>query len=510
MKRGAFFNLPLIRRKKSYDANNNEEIELKPLKDFFYLEFLKNLTVSKVLQFTEFCKQKQLESLKRNMKLKKSVFINLMKKTFLFKEDTFDLLYEQIFNRFKVFKAELTCINRKDNYFLNKISPEDEIDIYEICCALSCFVKCDFKRKIKLLFDISDIDDDGLINEKELKKLIFTINNLFCDEIKTSDSTIVSQSIASIHSNDIMKKLLNFPGQLRRVFQEEKCINFNQFLNGVTKLYNYKYDMIPLFINLKKCLYIKKNEKIFDIKQKNLNDFSEISNDIINFLKTDTNIGVSNIDFKKNLIKKKALFNTKSYFRKFTKENNINNTNNNSNNNINFTNNNNNENTNNNTNNDNINNNNDNINIENNKENNNNIQKSKLKEDFYSINFNKIRGLEVFPGRIVIKEINKNVKQNNLKTSSYNRFINLCAKNIENNKKDDYLTFNEIMSDIQIISNKHKADEQIPEQMLQIQDEVYDDAERTRTVLKDKNPNDNLQFGLFKKKKNLMKINTSY
>ena len=66
------------------------------------------------------------------------------------------------------------------------------------------------------------------------------------------------------------------------------------------------------------------------------------------------------------------------------------------------------------------------------------------------------------------------------------------------------------MSDIQIISNKHKADEQIPEQMLQIQDEVYDDAERTRTVLKDKNPNDNLQFGLFKKKKNLMKINTSY
>ena len=62
---------------------------------------------------------------------------------------------------------------------------------------------------------------------------------------------------------------------------------------------------------------------------------------------------------------------------------------------------------------------------------NNNVKK--LKEDFYSINFNKIRGLEVFPGRIVIKEINKNVKQNNLKTSSYNRFINLCSKNIENN-----------------------------------------------------------------------------
>ena len=37
MKRGTFLNLPLIKRKKSYDINNNEEIESKPLKDFFYL-----------------------------------------------------------------------------------------------------------------------------------------------------------------------------------------------------------------------------------------------------------------------------------------------------------------------------------------------------------------------------------------------------------------------------------------------------------------------------------------
>jgi len=193
------------------------------------------------------------------------------------------------------------------------------------------------------------------------------------------------------------------------------------------------------------------------------------------------------------------------YFRKYTKENNINNTNNNSNNNINFNINNiNNDNINNNTNNENINNNNDNINNENNNEsNNNNIQKSKLKEDFYSINFNKIRGLEAFPGKIVITEINKNGKQMNRKTSSYNKFISLFSKNIENNKKQGYLTFNEIMSDIQVISNKHKADEQIPEQMLQIQDEVYDDAAKTRIVLKDKNPNGNLQFGLFKKKKKI-------
>ena len=219
MKNNAFKNLPLIKipeKAELYPKKEKEELkgEYIQIKDIYIIEFLRHLTVSKVYEFMENCKIKQLESLKRNMKLKKTSFINLMIKTFLLKGEIFEQLYEQIFNRFKIYKAELTCINKKDNYFLNKITPNDEIDIYEICCALACLVKCDFQQKIKLLFDITDIDDDGYINERELKKLIYTINNLFCDESNNNESTIISQSIASINSTNTLRKLMNLPGEL--------------------------------------------------------------------------------------------------------------------------------------------------------------------------------------------------------------------------------------------------------------------------------------------------------
>ena len=61
------------------------------------------------------------------------------------------------------------------------------------------------------------------------------------------------------------------------------------------------------------------------------------------------------------------------------------------------------------------------------------------------------------------------------------------------------MNLNEIFSEIQTIANKHKADEQIPEQMLTIEKEVKDIAVDTAFHLKDRNPNGNLQFGLFER-----------
>ncbi len=476
MKINAYKNLPLIKipdKTELYPKNKNEELkgEFRQIKEIYIIEFIRNLTVSKVYEFVENCKIKQLESLKKNMKLKKSSFINLMIKTFTLKGEVFESLYEQIFNRFKIYKAELTCINKKDNYFLNKISPNDEIDIYEICCALACFVKCDFQQKIKLLFDITDIDDDGYINERELKKLINTINNLFCDESNNNESTIVSQSIASINSSNTLRKLMNFPGELGKIFLEQKYINFNQFLNSFIQLYNYKYDVIPLFINLKKCLTITKKEKVFEIKKRNLNDYSEISNEIITHIKTDSGIGKSNIDFKKKLSKKKIQLKLKNMTSKIQLDLNNDNTNNNK-----------------------------------------HIENPKLKEELYTINYNKIPGLEAYPGRIKIIENNKLENIPISKSSSIYNFRKAVSKILNNeiNKKQSYFTFNEIMNEIEAISNKHKADEQIPEQMLQIENEIFDEASVARKTLRDKNPNEKLQFGLIYRKKKLRPLYSSF
>ena len=459
----------------------NEKIEKKninisvPLKDSLYTEFLRQLTVSKVLEFTELCKQREIESLKRNMKLKKNAFLNIMRTCFP-EEDYFDPLFEQIFNRFKIIKAEIRSPNRKDNYFLSRFFSEDEIDMYEICCALACFVKCDFEQKIKLLFDITDIDDDGFINQKEVKKLIFTINILFSDERKNhnNDSTIAAQSIASIHSMEVIKEIMGFPGQLGKTLHDEKYINFQQFLESFTQLYNYKYDILPLFVNLKASLFVEKKEKEFELKYKNLNDYTEISNDIISNLKNDKMnfIGNSNIDFKKRLerIKKKNR-NKQSLITSVNTSN--------------------------------------------------NIKKSilsnifitrkkseisdnvKSKDDItYTINSNDICGLEALPGKIKLTDIpkNDNQKPNLIHEYIKRNFISKLSSSV-NTERRGYMNLNEVLSEIQTISNKHKAAEQIPEQMLAIEKEVKEIAADTALHLKDRNPNGNLQFGLFERKK---------
>ena len=459
----------------------NEKIEKKninisvPLKDSLYTEFLRQLTVSKVLEFTELCKQREIESLKRNMKMKKNAFLNIMRVCFP-EEDYFDPLFEQIFNRFKIIKAEIRSPNRKDNYFLSRFFSEDEIDMYEICCALACFVKCDFEQKIKLLFDITDIDDDGFINQKEVKKLILTINILFSDERKNhnNDSTIAAQSIASIHSMEIIKKIMGFPGQLGKTLHDEKYINFHQFLESFTQLYNYKYDILPLYVNLKNSLFVEKKEKEFELKYKNLNDYTEISNDIISNLKNDKMnfIGNSNIDFKKRLerIKKKNR-NKQSLITSVNTSN--------------------------------------------------NIKKSilsnifitrkkseisdnvKSKDDItYTINSNDICGLEALPGKIKLTDIpkNDNQKPNLIHEYIKRNFISKLSSSV-NTERRGYMNLNEVLSEIQTISNKHKAAEQIPEQMLAIEKEVKEIAADTALHLKDRNPNGNLQFGLFERKK---------
>jgi hypothetical protein len=133
-------------------------------------EFIQYLTISKFKEFAEHCKKKEMENIKHDMRLKKSQFIQIMKSSFL-PDEKFTKLYEKIFNRFKLLKAEVNRDHKIENsYFISRIFSEEEIDIYEISCALACFVKCYFSEKLKLLFDLTDIDDDGFISDNEIRK----------------------------------------------------------------------------------------------------------------------------------------------------------------------------------------------------------------------------------------------------------------------------------------------------------------------------------------------------
>ena len=191
-------------------------------------------------------------------------------------------IYELYFLRFR----EIKCIikNNKTVFYLTDFIPENHINTYNIICSLVVLMKSPFNVKMKLLFELTDIDEDGFLNEAEIRHMITTSNFLFCDERNAinMNSSILSQSLMNFRVNEILKQILYEPGNLYRELEEEKYINFDSFCNSIIKVKNYKYDILPSFINLKFCLKNKKIEKIIKVDNKYRNDFINISSGLFN------------------------------------------------------------------------------------------------------------------------------------------------------------------------------------------------------------------------------------
>ena len=114
-------------------------------------------------------------------------------KTYNFKD-----IFILIFNRFQKIK----CIMKNDKkvFYLTKMLPQNKIETYIIVCFLTIFIKCRIIDKIKLLFELTDIDDDGFLSKKEIKLMIATINFMFCEEnsLINTNSSILAQSLMNI------------------------------------------------------------------------------------------------------------------------------------------------------------------------------------------------------------------------------------------------------------------------------------------------------------------------
>ena len=194
----------------------------------------------------------------------------------------FHEIYDLIFKRFR----EIKCIikNNKNIFYLTDFRKENYISSYHLVCALTIFLKESFDHKIKLLFHLSDDDEDGYLNKEEIKNMISTINQLFGEEISTIkiSSSIVSQSLTNIKVSNILYELLYGIGNLYNILKKEQnFINFDMFYESIKKIKNYKYIIIPCFINFRKSLFFHRKEKMINVKQKHKKDFINISSSLI-------------------------------------------------------------------------------------------------------------------------------------------------------------------------------------------------------------------------------------
>ena len=277
-----------------------------------FQSFREMITIEKIRNFPYDCLNYQNDHhLKENSnKITKNIFISVFQKIFS-SNSIYNNLFELFFNRFKNSKCIFKTEKNKENYTLCDIVSTEDIDIYNIEIALIVFHKCDFFQKIKILFEITDSDDDGLINEIEVKKIIFTINNLFPRDVSLlkTDSNLISQSLSNIFAAKIYNLIMYFPGGLMRIFHKEKCINFETFFKAIIKIKDYKYKIMPLYVNIKECLLEKKKEIEFDMNENVSKDFISVTYDLINqsvlTLNEEQKVKIKNILEPKIVIKKK-------------------------------------------------------------------------------------------------------------------------------------------------------------------------------------------------------------
>ena len=224
---------------------------------------------------------KELIKIKEDLNYDYDSINNAKKENYLINiEDNINELYELYFLRFR----EIKCIikNNKTVFYLTDFKPENFISSYNIICSLIIFLKSCFDNKIRLLFKLTDIDEDGFLNENEIRNMITTCNFLFCEEGNTinTNSSILAQSLTNYKVNEIIKEILYDPGNLYVVLEEEKYINFDAFYKSVKLVKDYKYKIIPCFINLKQCLKNVKKEKVIIINDKHKYDFITISSSL--------------------------------------------------------------------------------------------------------------------------------------------------------------------------------------------------------------------------------------
>ena len=266
------------------------DIDINNIPDKSFILFQMSITPDKISSFfDQGIMQNEKSNSKDFTKLNKADFFLIFNSLFskgLNNVVELNQIYFLIFQRLKerkcVFKINSPFSSK--NYALADITSTEKIEIYIVQLFLSAIMITNYKNKLESMFNVTDTDNDKLINEDEIKKLVITTNKLFYEDSKEkfSKSSLIQQAIANFKANKALSKLLYGKSDLKKILEKEKYINFEQFYERLIMLDNYMYDIIPMFINIKKFLSNKQEEIEMYMDDKRKKDFVDISYELIN------------------------------------------------------------------------------------------------------------------------------------------------------------------------------------------------------------------------------------
>jgi Ca2+-binding EF-hand superfamily protein len=151
-----------------------------------------------------------------------------------------------------------------------------EIELHDIMLALTLLSRIPNDKKIELIFDLTDVDEDGCLSPDEVYKMIEVIERIFSKE--NTEMNISSRVLLEKLSRD--KALRRYEWVMRsigmlksRSKNDEGLITLDEFQNVLDKVPNLKTQFLPRFTDLKSVLKNENSEPQIFVDERNLEDF---------------------------------------------------------------------------------------------------------------------------------------------------------------------------------------------------------------------------------------------
>jgi Ca2+-binding EF-hand superfamily protein len=244
-----------------------------------------------------------------NGRIKKSNFIRILKKNLKLNNDS---IAEALFKR-----------NFYIGFGVRKYEGKGQIEtiierikLHDIMLALTLLSRIPADKKVELIFNLTDVDEDGCLSNDEIYKMIEVIERIFAKE--NTDMKIASRILLEELSRD--KAARRYDWVMRSVVMlknknknDEGLITFEEFQNVLNKVPNLKAQFLPRYIDIKSVLRNENSEPEIKVNENHLEDFLVFRYELQALLS-----GTMKSDRKKKLppVKKPVKTNEEKYYHK--------------------------------------------------------------------------------------------------------------------------------------------------------------------------------------------------
>ena len=147
---------------------------------------------------------------------------------------------------------------------------DDKIDLHDIIIALTLLSRASYEEKLRLVFKLTDVDEDGCLSPEEIYKMIEVIERIFISE--TTNISIGSKVLLEQLSRE--RAMRRYEWAMRSVGNlESKCmkedglITFDEFNEVLLKMPQLRSQLLPKYINMKAVLKNIIQEPVYEISE---------------------------------------------------------------------------------------------------------------------------------------------------------------------------------------------------------------------------------------------------